>query len=117
ADSTPGDWAVTRRAGLRRAYERALGAAGRLLVADGRVREAVDVYRRGIARGPLGGGGPRARMGSWAAPRPTAPAPRHYSELTELLRAQLGSTPAAQTTALYERLRRSRKPGSYPPWP
>src|SRR5262249_30094049 len=32
AGATAGDWATTRRAGLRRAYERALAAAGRLLV-------------------------------------------------------------------------------------
>ena len=107
AGSAPGDWAVTRRAGLRRAYERALGAAGRLLVADGRVREAVDVYRRAITHEPLDEAAHRALMECWAASGQTARALRHYSELTELLQAQLGSTPAAQTTALYERLRRA----------
>ena len=106
AGSTPGEWAVTRRAGLRRAYERALGAAGRLLVADGRVREAVDVYQRAIAHEPLDEAAHRALMECWAASGQTARALGHYSELTELLRAQLGSVPAAQTTALYERLRR-----------
>jgi DNA-binding SARP family transcriptional activator len=105
ADSAPGEWAVTRRAGLRRAYERALGATGRLLVADGRVREAVDVYRRAIAHEPLDEAAHRALMECWAASGQTARALRHYSELTDLLRAQLGSAPAAQTTALYERLR------------
>jgi len=107
ADSAPGEWAVTRRAGLRGAYERALGAAGRLLVADGRVREAVDVYRRAIAHEPLDEAAHRALMECWAASGQTARALRHYSELTELLQAQLGSAPAAQTIALYERLRRS----------
>ena len=105
ADSTPGDWATTRRAGLRRAYERALGAAGRLLVADGRVPEAADVYRLAIAHEPLDEAAHRALMECWAASGQTARALRHYSELTELLQAQLGSAPAAQTTALYEHLR------------
>ena len=105
ADSTPGEWAATRRAGLRRAYERALVAAGRLLVADGRVREAADVYRRAIAHEPLDEAAHRALMECWAASGQTARALSHYAELTELLRAQLGSAPAAQTTALYERLR------------
>jgi DNA-binding SARP family transcriptional activator len=44
-------------------------------------------------------------MECWAASGQTARALRHYSELTELLQDQLGSAPAAQTTALYERLR------------
>ena len=105
ADSTPGEWAATRRAGLRRAYERALVAAGRLLVADGRVREAADVYRRAIAHEPLDEAAHRALMECWAASGQTARALSHYAELTELLRAQLGSAPAAQTAALYERLR------------
>jgi DNA-binding SARP family transcriptional activator len=107
ADSTPGDWAVTRRAGLRRAYERALVGAGRLLVADGRVREAADVYRRAITHEPLDEAAHRALMECWAASGQTARALSHYAELTELLQAQLGSAPAAQTTALYERLRRA----------
>jgi DNA-binding SARP family transcriptional activator len=105
ADSTPGEWAVARRAGLRRAYERALDAAGRLLLADGRVREAADVYQRAIAHEPLDEAAHRALMECWATSGQTARALRHYAELTDLLRAQLGSTPAAQTTALYERLR------------
>jgi predicted ATPase/DNA-binding SARP family transcriptional activator len=107
ADSTPGEWAIARRAGLRRAYERALGAAGRLLVTDGRVREAVDLYQRAIAHEPLDEAAHRALMECWAASGQTSRALRHYAELTELLQDQLGSAPAAQTTALYERLRRS----------
>ena len=106
ADSTPGEWAVTRRTGLRRAYERALGAAGRLLVADGRAREAADVYQQAITHEPLDEAAHRALMECWAATGQTARALRHYAELTELLADQLGSAPAAQTTALYERLRR-----------
>jgi DNA-binding SARP family transcriptional activator len=105
ADSTPGEWAIARRAELRQAYERALAAAGRLLVAHGQVREAADVYQRAIAHEPLDEAAHRALMECWATSGQTARALRHYAELTDLLRAQLGSTPAAQTTALYERLR------------
>ena len=105
AGSTTGDWATTRRAGLRRAYERALGAAGRLLVADGRVPEAIEVYRRAIAHEPLDEAAHRALMECWAAAGQPARAMRHYEELRELLRAEVGGAPAAQTTALYARLR------------
>ncbi|HET7247394.1 MAG TPA: BTAD domain-containing putative transcriptional regulator [Streptosporangiaceae bacterium] len=105
ADSTAGDWATTRRAGLRRAYERALGAAGRLLVAEGRVREAIEVYRRAIAHEPLDEAAHRALMECWAAAGQPARAMRHYEELRDLLRTEVGGAPAAQTTALYARLR------------
>ncbi len=105
AGSTAGDWAATRRAGLRRAYERALGAAGRLLVADGRLREAIEVYRRAIAHEPLDEAAHRALMECWAAAGQPARAMRHYEELRELLRTEVGGAPAAQTTALYARLR------------
>src|SRR5262249_51961221 len=67
AGATAGEWATTRRAGLRRDYERALAAAGRLLVADGRVREAVEVYQRAIAHEPLDEAAHRALMECWAA--------------------------------------------------
>jgi two-component SAPR family response regulator len=105
AGSTAGEWATTRRAELRRAYERALGAAGRLLVADGRVREAIEVYRRAIAHEPLDEAAHRALMECWAAAGQPARAMRHYEELRELLRREVDGAPAAQTTALYARLR------------
>jgi len=105
AGTTAGDWAATRRAGLRRSYERALGAAGRLLVAEGRVREAIEVYRRAIAHEPLDEAAHRALMECWAAAGQAARAMRHYEELRDLLRAEVGGAPAAQTTALYARLR------------
>jgi predicted ATPase/DNA-binding SARP family transcriptional activator len=105
AGTTAGDWAATRRAGLRQAYERALGTAGRLLVADGRVREAIEVYRRAIAHEPLDEAAHRALMECWAAAGQPARAMRHYEELRDLLRTEVGGAPAAQTTALYARLR------------
>jgi DNA-binding SARP family transcriptional activator len=105
AGSTAGDWAATRRGGLRQAYERALGAAGRLLVADGRVGEAIEVYRWAVAHEPLDEAAHRALMECWAAAGQPARAMRHYGELRELLRTEVGGAPAAQTTALYARLR------------
>jgi DNA-binding SARP family transcriptional activator len=105
AGSSAGEWAVTRRTGLRGAYERALGAAGRLLVADGLVREAIEAYRRAIAHEPLDEAAHRALMECWAAAGQPARAMRHYEELRELLRTEVGGAPAAQTTALYARLR------------
>jgi DNA-binding SARP family transcriptional activator len=107
AGSTPGDWAATRRAELRQSYERALGAAGRLLLAGGRASEAAEVYQRAIAHEPLDEAAHRGLMECWAASGQPARALRHYEELSGLLRDQLGGAPAAQTTALYERLRQT----------
>jgi DNA-binding SARP family transcriptional activator len=105
AGSTAGDWAATRRAGLRRSYERALGAAGRLLTAEGRAHEAIEVYQRAIAHEPLDETAHRALMECWVTMGQPARAMRHYEELCDLLRAEIGGAPAAQTTALYARLR------------
>jgi len=105
AGGTAGDWAATRRAGLRRDYERALGGAGGLLAADGRLREAIEVYQRAIAHEPLDEAAHRALMECWAAVGQPGRALRHYEELRELLHAEVGGAPAAQTAALYARLR------------
>jgi DNA-binding SARP family transcriptional activator len=105
AGAAAGDWAATRRAGLRRDYERALAAAGHLLMADGRTAEAIEVYQQAIAHEPLDEAAHRALMECWAASGQPARALRHYAELSELLRAHVGGAPAAQTTALYVRLR------------
>ena len=74
-------------------------------MADGRVREAIEVYRRAIAHEPLDEAAHRALMECWAAAGQPARAMRHYEELRELLRTEVGGAPAAQTTALYARLR------------
>jgi DNA-binding SARP family transcriptional activator len=44
-------------------------------------------------------------MKCWATAGQPARAMRHYEELRDLLRAEVGGAPAAQTTALYTRLR------------
>jgi len=105
AGGTAGDWAAARRAGLRRDYEHALGAAGGLLVAGGRLHEAIEVYQRAIAHEPLDEAAHRALMECWAAAGQPGRALRHYGELRELLHAEVGGAPAAQTAALYARLR------------
>src|SRR5262249_60103080 len=73
AGATAGDWATTRRAGLRRAYERALAAAGRPLVADSPGREAVEGYQRAILHEPPGEAAHPAPIGCRAAPGPPRP--------------------------------------------
>jgi predicted ATPase/DNA-binding SARP family transcriptional activator len=99
-----GEWALVRRDELRRAFESALLATGRLQTAAGRHQAAAAVFRRAVAHEPLNETAHRELMSSWARLGETARAVRHYEELTELLRQQVGVPPAPETTALYRRL-------------
>ncbi len=72
--------------------------------AAGRHQAAVTVFRRAVAHEPLNETAHRELMNSWARLGETARAVRHYEELTELLRGQVGVPPAPETTALYRRL-------------
>jgi predicted ATPase/DNA-binding SARP family transcriptional activator len=99
-----GEWALVRRDELRRAFESALLAAGRMQTAAGRHQAAAAAFRRAVAHEPLNETAHRELMSSWARLGETARAVRHYEELTELLREQVGVPPAPETTALYRRL-------------
>jgi DNA-binding SARP family transcriptional activator len=99
-----GEWALVRRDELRRAFESALLATGRMQTRAGRHQAAAAVFRRAVAHEPLNETAHRELMSSWARLGETARAVRHYEELTELLRDQVGVPPAPETTALYRRL-------------
>jgi len=99
-----GEWALVRRDELRRAFESALLAAGRLQNAAGRYQAAAALFRRAVAHEPLNETAHRELMSCWVRLGETARAVRHYEELTELLRVRVGVPPAPETTALYQRL-------------
>jgi DNA-binding SARP family transcriptional activator len=99
-----GEWPQARRDELRRAFEAALLATGRLHAAAGRYQPAVTLFRRAVAHEPLNETAHRELMSGWAGLGETARAIQHYHELTELLRERVGVGPAAETTALYRRL-------------
>jgi predicted ATPase/DNA-binding SARP family transcriptional activator len=104
AGMTVGEWAHARRDELRRRFESALLAAGRLQAAAGRYQAAVSAFRRAVEHEPLNESAHRELMTCWEHLGETARAVRHYEELAALLREQVGVPPAAETTALYERL-------------
>lgn len=104
AGMSAGEWAQTRRDELRRRFESALLAVGRLQAAAGRYQAAVTAYRRAIEHEPLNESAHRGLMTCWERLGETARAVRHYGELTALLRDQVGVPPAAETTELYQRL-------------
>jgi len=99
-----GEWALIRRDELRRAFESALLATGRLQVAAGRHQAAAAAFRRAVAHEPLNESAHRELMACWVQLGETARAVRHYEELVQLLRDQVGVAPAAETAALYRKL-------------
>ena len=99
-----GEWALVRRDELRRAFESALLATGRLQVAAGRHQAAAASFRKAVAHEPLNESAHRELMTCWARLGETARAVRHYEELAGVLREQVGVAPAAETEALYRRL-------------
>ena len=99
-----GEWALVRRDELRRAFESALLATGRMQAAAGRHQAAAAVFRKAVAHEPLNESAHRELMNCWARLGETARAVRHYEELAGVLREQVGVAPAAETEALYRRL-------------
>ena len=99
-----GEWALVRRDELRRAFESALLATGRLQVAAGRHQAAAAAFRRAVAHEPLNESAHRELMACWVQLGETARAVRHYEELVQLLRDQVGVPPAPETAALYQKL-------------
>jgi predicted ATPase/DNA-binding SARP family transcriptional activator len=104
AGMSAGEWAGGRRDELRRRFETALLATGRLHMAAGNHQAAVTAFRRAIEHEPLNESAHRELMTCWAQLGETARAVRHYAELAALLKEQVGVPPAAETTALAERL-------------
>jgi predicted ATPase/DNA-binding SARP family transcriptional activator len=104
AGMTAGEWAHARRDELRRRFETALFASGRLQAAAGRYQAAVTAFRRAIEHEPLNESAHRELMACWEQLGETARAVKHYEELAALLKDQVGVPPATETTALYERL-------------
>ena len=104
AGMTAGEWAHARRDELRRRFETALFASGRLHAVAGRYQAAVTAFRRAIEHEPLNESAHRELMACWEQLGETARAVKHYEELAVLLKDQVGVPPATETTALYERL-------------
>jgi len=110
-----GDWVGVRRDELRRRFETALLATGRLHAAAGNHQAAITAFRRTIEHEPLNESAHRELMISWSALGETARAVRHYADLTALFKDRAGVPPAAETTALYERLSgRTPQPDRHP---
>lgn len=104
AGMTVGEWAQARRDEFARSYESALLAIGRLHAAVGRYQPAATAFRQVVEHEPLNESAHRELINCWVRLGETARAVRHYEELVELLREQIGVPPAPETTALYRRI-------------
>jgi non-specific serine/threonine protein kinase len=107
-DFAAGEWAFERQDNLRRANGEALLHLAELLSARGRHAEAADAYRKAIAHDRFVEEAHRGLMRSHSALGEPGRALRHFEELAKMLENQLGSSPAPETVALYERLREGR---------
>ncbi|HEY7461638.1 MAG TPA: tetratricopeptide repeat protein [Gemmatimonadota bacterium] len=105
-EGVPGDWYVEIQEELRRLYLEVLIELGQLRSAAGLYGEAADAFRRALARDSLQEAAHRGLMLSHARAGERAQALRYYQEVVDLLRAETGSPPTPETTALWERLRR-----------
>jgi non-specific serine/threonine protein kinase len=103
-----GDWPLVRRDALRRMYLEALLALGQLCFAEGRYAEATEAYRKSIAYDSYQEVAHRELMRCYVRQGERGQALRHYQSLLEWMRDELGSPPAPETTALYERLHQGK---------
>jgi DNA-binding SARP family transcriptional activator len=99
-------WIDERRHQLRRAFDRALSALARLQARAGHYDDAIDVLHRAIVQDPLSEATHRELMRCYTAAGQRGAALRQFKTLTELLRTELNTPPAPETTALHERIRR-----------
>ena len=114
AATGPRPAATSWRAALSRRCWRPAACSG-----GGPLPAAAAAFRRAVAHEPLNETAHRELMNCWARLGETARAVRHYDELAELLRAQVGVPPAAETTALYRSCAGEpaprQPPGAVPP--
>ncbi len=102
------EWRFFQAEGLRRSLAEALDQLVRLLQAQGEYEAAIDHARRRLALDNLHEPSHRTLMTLYALAGQPAAALRQYQDCARLLEAELGVTPEAETTALYEAIRTRR---------
>jgi DNA-binding SARP family transcriptional activator len=105
-----GDWHIEHRDHLQRLYGDALMELGAQLTGEQRYAKAADAYRRILARDDLHEEALRSLMDCHARLGERAQAIRVYQRFAERLAKELDAEPAAETTALLERIRAGESP-------
>jgi predicted ATPase/DNA-binding SARP family transcriptional activator len=108
-DLLESEWVLLRREELRRKYLDALLLLGQLLFAREDYARAADVYRRAIEKDEVLEVAHRELMRCYARSGERGQALRHYQTFEQLIRDELDSSPAAESTALYQRLKRGEE--------
>jgi DNA-binding SARP family transcriptional activator len=106
-DFLEGGWFLLRREELRRKYLDALLNLGQLLSARRDYAHAAECYRRAIEKDEVLEEAHRELMRCYARLGERGQALRHYQVLEQLMRDELGSSPAPESMALYEHLKRN----------
>ena len=102
-----GDWHLERRDHLARLCIDGLQALGDRLVEGERWQEAADAYRAVLDRDPLHEASYRQLMRCLTHTGERTQALRLYQRLSDTLRTELATTPAAETVRLYKQLQAS----------
>ena len=102
-----GDWHLERRDQLARLCVEGSLALGDRLVEAERWQEAADAYRAVLDRDPLHEASYRQLMRCMTHIGERTQALRLYQRLSDTLRAELATTPAAETVRLYQQLQSS----------
>lgn len=103
-----GDWHCQRRQELERQYLNALLMLGGLYFAQTQYAQAADVYRKAIVVDGYLEIAHRELMRCYARLGECGQALRHYQGLVELLRDEVGASPAPETQALHSQLREGK---------
>ena len=96
------DWQLLQREALRGDYARALQKLANLLVQAGAFSEAIFFAQRWLALDTFNEEAHRLLMKAYARSGQRHQAVRQYQECLRILQTELGVTPDAATTALYE---------------
>jgi predicted ATPase/DNA-binding SARP family transcriptional activator len=103
-----GEWHFQRRQELEREYLNVLLTLGHLHFAQAHYAQAADAYLRAIATDSYLETAHRELIRCYARLGECGQALRHYQELVELLRDEVGTLPSPETQALYAQLQRGK---------
>ena len=108
-DFLEGEWSLLRREDLRRKYLDALLSPGQLLFTQNEYARAAESYRRAPEKDEVLEEAHRELMRCYARLGERGQALRHYQIFEQMMRDELGSSPAPESVVLYEQLKRGEE--------
>jgi predicted ATPase/DNA-binding SARP family transcriptional activator len=108
-DFLEGEWFLLRREELRRKNLDGLLLLGQLHFTQQEYAHSAEAYRQAIEKDEMLEEAHRELMRCYARLGERGQALRHYQTFEQLMHDELGSAPAAESTTLYERLKRGEE--------